>query len=142
VVGAIEVWIAFVLVAVAVAWLVRRVDALPRLVIASAGTGLLALSLAGPDALAARWNVDRFEATGRIDVRYLQHLSDDAVPALQRLPEPQRSCTLAGRPAVDDAWTTWNLARARAAASLREQPPAAQRPPDCHRYADPAPFRP
>jgi hypothetical protein len=110
-------------------------------VVASAGLGLLALALAGPDALAARWNVDRFEDTGRVDVRYLSTLSDDAVPALQRLPEPQRSCALAGRAPVDDGWTTWNLARARAADSLREQPPGA-RPAGCYQDADPEPFRP
>jgi two-component system sensor histidine kinase BaeS len=122
VVGALEIWLAFLLAAVAAAWLLRRVDAVPRLVIASAGAGLLALSVAGPDALAASWNVDRYRETGKVDLYYLSTLSADAVPALQRLPEPLRDCVLAGRETTDDGWTTWNLARARADASLRENP--------------------
>jgi hypothetical protein len=130
--GSIEVWIAFILVAVAAAWLLRRVDVVPRLVIGSAGAGLLALSLAGPDAVAARWNVERFADTGKIDTLYLEHLSDDAVPALQRLPEAERGCALGGRTGVDDGWTTWNLGRARAAESLRDDPPP-PRPPVCPR---------
>jgi hypothetical protein len=128
--GAAEIWISFILVAVAVAWLLRRVDLLPRLVIGSAGAGLLVLALAAPDALAARWNVERFADTGRLDAGYVSRLSDDAVPALQQLPDHERACVLAGRVPVDDGWTTWNLGRARAAASLREDPPP-PRPADC-----------
>jgi hypothetical protein len=123
VVGALEIWLAFLLAAVAAAWLLRRVDAVPRLVIASAGAGLLALSVAGPDAMAASWNIDRYQQTGKVDLYYLSTLSADAVPALQRLPEPLRDCVLAGRETTDDGWTTWNLGRARADASLRENPP-------------------
>ena len=130
--GSIEIWIAFILVAVAAAWLLRRVDVVPRLVIGSAGVGLLALALAGPDAVAARWNVERFADTGKIDTLYLEQLSDDAVPALQRLPDAERACALGGRTGVDDGWTTWNLARARAADSLREDPPP-PRPTVCAR---------
>jgi hypothetical protein len=120
--GTIEIWVAFLLLAIAGAWLLRRVDAVPRLVITSAGAFLLAMSLAGPDAVAASWNVHRFEETGKIDTGYLGFLSDDAVPALQRLPEAQRACALLQREPVDDGWTTWNWSRSRAAASLRERP--------------------
>jgi two-component system sensor histidine kinase BaeS len=123
VVGSLELWIAFVLLAVAAAWLLRRVDTVPRLVIGSAGAALLALALAGPDALAARWNVDRFADTGRIDTAYLSMLSADAVPALDRLPEPQRWCVLHGREITDDGWTTWNLSRAASDSTLRDRPP-------------------
>jgi len=126
--GSLELWIAFVLLAVAAAWLLRRVDVVPRLVIGSAGAALLALALAGPDGMAARWNVDRFADTGRIDTEYLSMLSADAVPALDRLPEPQRWCVLHGREITDDGWTAWNLARAASDSTLRDRPPV-QPPP-------------
>ena len=38
--------------------------------------------------------MDRYQATGKIDLDYLQGLSADAVPVLDTLPEPQRSCVL------------------------------------------------
>jgi len=67
---------------------------LPRAVVASAGAAVLCFGLASPDALIAERNVQRFDRIGKIDLNYLQHLSADAVPALDALPEPQRSCTL------------------------------------------------
>jgi hypothetical protein len=81
-----------------------------------------------PDSLAARWNVDRFADTGRIDTAYLSMLSADAVPALDRLPEPQRWCVLHGREVTDDGWTTWNRARAASDRTLRDRPPVTPRP--------------
>jgi len=104
------------LVAVTVLWWARRTAWSARVVAGSLGVLLLALSLPGPDALAASWNVDRFRATGRIDTEYLRLLSDDAVPALSRLPEPLRSCVLRARTVGGDpdGWAGWNLARHRA----------------------------
>jgi two-component system sensor histidine kinase BaeS len=121
--GAFELWVATVLIGVAVGWLLRRTDLLPRFLIGSAGLGLLLMGLAGPDALVAAADVKRFELTGEIDVDYLQALSADAVPALSRLPESKRACVLAGRPAADDPWFGWNLSRTRADALLRSHPP-------------------
>lgn len=117
-VAAFEVWLAVVLVLCGLAWLLRRTDLVPRGVLLAAGAGLLALNLAGPDALAARANVERFATAGTVDTEYLARLSDDAVPALARLPEPQRSAVLAGRVAADDPWYAANLARWRAAQVL------------------------
>lgn len=121
--GTIELWTGLVLVGTCAAWLLRRTDVLPRAVPASAGAVLLVLSLAGPDGLAAAGNVARYESTGRIDVYYLSLLSADAVPALQRLPEPLRSCALWGERPEPFAWYHANLGQARANASLRERPP-------------------
>jgi hypothetical protein len=131
--GAFEIWVVTVLVGVALGWLLHRTDLLPRFVIGSAGLGLLVLAMAGPDALVATANVDRFEKTkgqigventkGQIDWEYLSGLSSDAVPALERLPEPQRSCTLLGRVPDDDPWQSWNLSRSRADELLRSKPP-------------------
>jgi uncharacterized membrane protein len=130
--GAFEFWVAFVLLGVGVGWLVRRTDLLPRFVVGSAGLGLLVIAMTGPDAMVATANVDRYEQTlagssgvGQIDIYYVSALSADAVPALDRLPEPMRSCVLAGRSVDDDPWYGWNRARSRADALLRADPPVA-----------------
>ena len=125
--GAFELWVVVVLIAIAVVWLAGHTELLPRLVIGSAGLGLLVVSLAGPDALVAAGNVHRFNThpagrVGAIDVHYLSTLSADAVPALDRLPEPERSCALSGQSPSHDPWFGWNLARSRADHLLRTRP--------------------
>jgi hypothetical protein len=120
--GAIEIWIGIVLVAVSLAWLLRRTPMLPRAIVAAGALALLALGLAGPDAMAARWNVERFERTGKIDTLYVSGLSADAVPALNRLPEPYRSCALQYQEIPRDTWYRFNLARATARDLLRDRP--------------------
>lgn len=89
---------------------------------ATAAVVMLALAVADPDALIARHNVARWTAGGKIDTAYLAGLSDDAVPHLDELPEPLRSCTLAARAPSDDGLLSWNLARRRAAALLQDRP--------------------
>jgi hypothetical protein len=121
--GVFEVWVAAVLAGIALGWLLRRTDLLPRFVIGSAGLGLLLVGMAGPDAVVARADVSRYEHTHRIDISYLSMLSADAVPALDRLPEPLRSCALAGRTTSKDPWFGWNRGRARADAVLTARPP-------------------
>ena len=127
-VGLGELWLGAVLLLVAALWTARRLHLVAPLVVGSAAACLAAVALAGPDALVARANVDRFAESGRVDVRYLQRLSADAVPELDRLPEPLRSCVLdawAGAGTVDpDPWSGANLARARARQVLAERPPA------------------
>lgn len=82
-------------------------------------TVLLLLAVLGPDAVAAGYNVDRFERTGSLDVAYLATLSADAVPAVDRLPEPERSCALAGMlPGAREPWYAFNVSRDRAAPVL------------------------
>jgi len=75
-----------------------------------------------PDRRIAAHNVERYEATGRIDVGYLARLSADAVPALMRLPAPLREravarqrARLAGEP---DGLAGANVARSRAREAL------------------------
>ena len=120
--GGIEIWIGSVLVGVSLAWVLRRTPLLPRAIVGSGAVALLALGLAGPDALAARWNVERFERTGKIDIRYVSFLSADAVPALNRLPEPYRSCALQYQQVPRDTWYRFNLARAAARDLLGDRP--------------------
>ncbi|MFD5816848.1 DUF4153 domain-containing protein [Streptomyces sp. NPDC127038] len=123
-----ELWLGLVIVLIMAAgvWGARW---LPRAVLLSAAAGVLAFGLMSPDGLIAEQNVQRYEDTGNFDVQYARDLSADAVPALDRLKEPMRSCVL--RPLAfevnkDDApWyaTSWGEARARDI--LRDHPPAA-----------------
>ncbi|WP_245819985.1 DUF4153 domain-containing protein [Rhodococcoides yunnanense] len=87
---------------------------LPRAVGVSAVLTVLGLSLLDPDAYIARHSVDRFEQTGKIDTAYLRGLSADAVPELDRLPEPYRSCVLADRDGSDRPWFEFNASEHRA----------------------------
>ncbi|MBQ0903634.1 DUF4153 domain-containing protein [Micromonospora sp. U21] len=126
VVATVELWLGllFVLVAAAVARL--RADWLPRLVIGTAVLALLGLALVNPDRLIADRNVDRYLETGRLDVGYLSRLSADAVPALDRLPEPLRACALreiADELPRDGLWAA-NLGRERARRELGVTPAA------------------
>jgi hypothetical protein len=115
-VGAFEIWLGLVVLLSTLAWTTGRASAVPRLVLGSAAACLLALASAGPDALVASWNVDRYQHTGRIDVGYLRRLSDDAAPALSRLPAPLSDCVLSRSDPSPAPWYSANLSRARAAA--------------------------
>ncbi|MFD0904109.1 DUF4153 domain-containing protein [Actinomadura sediminis] len=125
-VHAFEMWLGLVVVlgAVGAVFGFRR-SLLPRAIAGSGAAALLALAALNPDAFIAERNVDRFEATGKIDVLYLRGLSADAVPALDRLPEPQRSCALrqiARNLEDDEPGMAANLARARARDVLADRP--------------------
>jgi hypothetical protein len=117
-VAAFEVWLAVVLVLCGAAWLLRRTDLVARGVVLAAGASLLVLNLASPDALAASANVDRYAATGKVDLDYLARLSDDAVPALTGLPSKDRLVVLGTRSPDDDPWYAVSVSRLRAAAVL------------------------
>ena len=122
-VASFEIWLGLVVALVLVAGGTLRGRWLPRAALAAGATVLLVLAMLNPDAYVARHNVDRFEQTGRLDWLYLRQLSADAVPALDRLPEPYRSCTLTGiAPVPDGDPLAWNLGRARAAEILRTRP--------------------
>ena len=83
------------------------------------------------EAWIARSNIDRFAATGKLDVSYLtRDLSPNAIPAIiegmSRLPEPTRSelqRSIVSRYGTrkrfyDNRWFEWNLARANARMAL------------------------
>lgn len=117
-VSAAELWFAIVFGMVLVAGVRLRAAWLPRVVLASAALALLGVAALNPDRFIAERNVNRFYATGRIDVDYLSQLSADAVPELNRLPWRLRDCSL--RHVIDRAddqphgWSAWNLGRAQA----------------------------
>lgn len=124
-VATMEIWlgVAILLIMAAGIWGARL---LPRALAASAAGFVLAFGLIQPDAVIAQQNVDRHERLGKIDVNYLSGLSADAVPALDRLTEPLRSCALLDidtRLRDDDGgWYTTSLAEARARRILDERP--------------------
>ncbi|GAA1532748.1 DUF4173 domain-containing protein [Streptomyces albidochromogenes] len=124
-VAAVELWLGVVIVLIMAAGVFGS-RWLPRAVAASAGTAVLAFGLLSPDGLVAERNVARFHATEKLDVHYFQDLSADAVPALDTLPEPQRSCALvgiAGRlDGADEPWYATSLGVVRAREILAERP--------------------
>lgn len=90
---AVELWLGVIILLLMAAgvWGARW---LPRAVAASAAAGVMAFGLLSPDAMIAERNVQRYEDTGKFDLHYARQLSADAVPALDGLPEPKRSCAL------------------------------------------------
>jgi Domain of unknown function (DUF4173) len=124
-VHAFEMWLGLVIVLVLATGPRMRAAWLARAVAASGAAGLVGLAVLNPDAFIAERNVDRFVRTQKIDLSYLQGLSADAVPALDRLPEPYRSCALRPIAAdLDDADPVLavSLGRLRARAILADRP--------------------
>jgi len=125
-VHAFELWLGFVVVLVTVAGVVKgRVPWLPRAVAASGAVAMILLAVLNPDRFIAEHNVARFADTGKIDVPYLRGLSADAVPALDELPEPRRSCALqeiASELRENEPAMSANLARAKAREILERRP--------------------
>ncbi|MEV4124309.1 DUF4173 domain-containing protein [Nocardia sp. NPDC049707] len=111
-----ELWLGLVYLLMIAA--VLRLDGtwLPRAAIGTAMSTLVALAVLNPEGLVAERNIDRWEHGGKLDTRYLSGLSPDIVPAIGRLPEPQRSKVLSAiRLDLDeDTWQGWNLSRASA----------------------------
>ncbi|MFE7841235.1 DUF4153 domain-containing protein [Streptomyces sp. NPDC057474] len=129
-----ELWLGLVIVLIMAAgvWGARW---LPRAVAASAAAVVLAFGLASPDTLIAERNVERYETTGRFDLQYARGLSADAVPALDRLKEPMRSCALRDIDAdLEDRanipWfaTSWGETEARRILEERPVSPGADGP--------------
>jgi hypothetical protein len=121
----VELWLAALFVLLLVAGAVRRAAWLPRAVAASAALAALVYGLASPDALVAQQNVDRYRATGQLDLTYLRTLSADAVPALDALPQPERNCALRRIKERLDASVPWyatSLSTAEARRILADRP--------------------
>ncbi|WP_330333020.1 DUF4173 domain-containing protein [Streptomyces sp. NBC_00536] len=121
-----ELWLGVVIVLIIAAGIFGA-RWLPRAVMASAGVTVLVFGLLSPDGMIAESNVTRFEEQGEIDLAYFQSLSADAVPALDRLPEPERSCALRGinndlAAEGEVPWYGMSLGDRRAREILRERP--------------------
>lgn len=110
-----EVVMGVILVLVMVAGVRWRGGWLPLAAVRVTAVALLALAIANPDALMVRYNTQAQDAP--VDIWHLSGLSADAVPAIDALDEPLRSCLLAASDVESDTsiWS-WNLSRERAAA--------------------------
>jgi two-component system sensor histidine kinase BaeS len=113
--SAFEAWLGLLVALAMVAGVRLRGSWLPRAAVTTGPAVLLSLAMLNPDAYVAERNLERFERTGRIDWFYLNQLSADAVPTLDRLPEPYRSCAMHSV-GESDSWLDWNLGRARVTA--------------------------
>jgi hypothetical protein len=105
-VEACELWLGVVYLLMIAAGVRLGSGWLPRAVAGSALAGLLVFAWLNPDRMIAAHNVDRYQATGRIDIDYLSTLSADAAPELARLPVVP--CVTTSR---DNDWRNWNLSR-------------------------------
>ncbi|MEV6718632.1 DUF4153 domain-containing protein [Lentzea sp. NPDC051208] len=119
-VASCEVWLAVVYLMVIASGISLRANWLPKAIVATGAAFFLAVVTMNPERVVADYNVSRFEATKKIDTYYLSQLSEDAVPALVRLPAHERSCALRWMKnrTVEQDWREWNLARHNAKASL------------------------
>lgn len=108
-----EGWLGLVVVLVMVAGVRLAGRWVPRAVLLTAATALLALAVSNPDATIARQDVERWQRTHQADWYYLSGLSADATPALAGLPAEVRGCVDAAPPPAED-WLAWNLGRSRA----------------------------
>ncbi|GAA1917658.1 DUF4153 domain-containing protein [Nocardioides hwasunensis] len=120
-----EGWLGFVVLAIMVAGVAGRGSWLPRIALVSGAVALIGLAAINPDAWVAGRNLDRYEATGKLDLSYLQDLSADATPVIaERLPDDVARCVLGlvpwndMRPETLDDPRAWNLARSRAEGPL------------------------
>ncbi|MFC4614427.1 DUF4153 domain-containing protein [Cellulomonas algicola] len=110
-----------VLVLVLVAGVRWRAGWLPTAVLGVVGATVLVLAAVDPDAQIVRHNTGA-DLDVPLDVRYLQGLSADAVPAVDALDEPLRSCVLDGMSLREaESGFGWNLGRARAASVVDER---------------------
>lgn len=110
VVIAIELWLGAVFLLIALAGVRMAGRWLPRAVLLAGVVALLGLAAMNPERFIAERNIDRYEQSGVLDVRYLLRLSPDAEPALTRLPDEMREC--AGYRAADRGpWYQFNLSR-------------------------------
>ncbi|TQL67432.1 signal transduction histidine kinase [Nocardioides albertanoniae] len=111
-----EAWLGLLVIAGLVAAVARGIAGgawLGRFALVSGAIALIGIAAINPDAWTAEHNIARYEETGKIDTVYLRGLSDDAVPALKKLPADLRRCVLAPDERTGD-WLEWNLGRERA----------------------------
>jgi len=107
---------------------------LPRLALVTGAVAVLALAAINPDGWVAGRNIDRYEATGKLDIGYLQDLSADAAPVIaDRLPADAAACALRYLPLDllsedNDEGLGWNLGRSRAEDAVAGLDMAATRP--------------
>jgi two-component system sensor histidine kinase BaeS len=113
-----EGWLGVLVLAVAVAGLVRWGVWLPRFALISGVVALLGVAAINPDAWIAEHNLDRYADTGRVDWSFLRNLSADAVPAFEGRSAGEITCGMPRYWSQDDDWLSWNLGRSRASSAV------------------------
>lgn len=120
VVDVFEGWLGLVVLTVMVAGVLGLGRWIPRVALVTGAVATLGLAVVNPDAWVAGRNIDRYEETGALDLRYLQSLSADAAPVIvERLPDRVAGCVLQDlrlNQLSGDESTVWgwNLGRERA----------------------------
>jgi hypothetical protein len=123
----VELVLGLVVLLVLVAGVRLRGGWLPGAVAGLVVTSVLGLVVVNPDAVIARTIIGRYQQDGHLDGFYLSQLSADAIPEIDRLPEPFRSCVLKAMDhssSTMDGWSAYNYGRASGRAVLRSRPPA------------------
>jgi two-component system sensor histidine kinase BaeS len=133
-VDAFEIWLGLVILLVLVAGIRLRGEWIARSALALAAAAILGLAVLNPAGWVAAHNIDRFHATGKLDIAYLGELGLDAAPTIaSRLPVDLAACALhpewAYPPlsvhAPQNTFPGWNLGRARGLDAIaRVAPPA------------------
>ncbi len=125
---AVEIALGVVFLLVIAAGVRLKAGWLPQSVVAVGVLTLLGLAVLNPDRFVADRNIDRYQASDRIDLHYLSRLSADAVPALDRLTGDDRSCALwtisVDLANAQDGWRDLNAAREQARDLLTARPPS------------------
>lgn len=117
VVDVFEGWLGLVVLTVMVAGGLGLGRWVPRIALVTGAVATLGLAVLNPDAWVAGRNIDRYEETGSLDLRYLQSLSADAAPVVaERLPAEVAGCVLQYNQLEEEGRTLWgwNLGRDRA----------------------------
>ncbi|MEV7967335.1 DUF4153 domain-containing protein [Sphaerisporangium sp. NPDC088356] len=131
-VGATIWWLGAVFALVIVAGGMRlageRIGWLPRAMVLLTGLSLVVFAVWNPDLRVAETQLHK-RGVEQLDVNYLSDLGADAVPVVDALPEPARSCLLSKMAIVEsledsEPWSGWNLARQNARDLLHALPPA------------------
>ncbi|MEV3936939.1 DUF4153 domain-containing protein [Glycomyces sp. NPDC049804] len=113
----VEIWLAVLFALVIVCCWKLKAAWLPRAVLASGALALLGLAAANPDALIARYNL---EHDHKLDLGYLEDLSDDAVPEFAGLSDADLDCMLFDQSGEERDLMAWNLGHQRASGLLKE----------------------
>ncbi|MBO3734746.1 DUF4153 domain-containing protein [Glycomyces niveus] len=113
----VEIWLAVLFALVIVCCWKLKAAWLPRAVLASGALALLGLAAANPDALIARYNL---EHDHKLDLGYLEDLSDDAVPEFAGLSDADLDCMLYDQAGEERDLMAWNLGHQRASGLIKE----------------------
>jgi hypothetical protein len=114
-VDAFELWMGLLLALLIVAGVRLSGRWLPRAALLTGALFVLVIGLANPEAWVAQRNIDRYDASGRLDAGYLRSLGPDATPTIRTgLPARLAACITQDWSAGSDDWLAWNLGRARA----------------------------